>query len=264
MKRNTVLTAAITIALTSLSVSHHAHAQSWWEKASGLFSKSESEQTQATQKDQAQTSTDQINIAQFGSDDLAAAFKQALKIGSEKVVSQLGQTDGFNADSAIRIPLPKELVKVKSILAKVGMENLVDDLEVKLNRAAEAATPKAKALFVQSIQDMSFNDVQSIYKGDKDSATQYFQQKMSASLSAEMRPIIESSLAQVGAVQAFDKVMGEYKDIPFVSKVKTDITEHVVNKGMDGIFHYIAKEEQAIRENPAEQTTALLKKVFGL
>ncbi len=32
---------------------------------------------------------------------------------------------------------------------------------------------------------------------------------------------------------------------------------------MDGIFYYLAKEEAAIRENPAKQTTDLLKRVFG-
>jgi len=32
---------------------------------------------------------------------------------------------------------------------------------------------------------------------------------------------------------------------------------------MDGIFHYIAIEEAAIRQNPAKRTTDLLKSVFG-
>ncbi|MBU1405943.1 MAG: DUF4197 domain-containing protein [Proteobacteria bacterium] len=31
----------------------------------------------------------------------------------------------------------------------------------------------------------------------------------------------------------------------------------------DGIFFYTAKEEAGIRNDPAKQTTALLKKVFG-
>jgi hypothetical protein len=32
---------------------------------------------------------------------------------------------------------------------------------------------------------------------------------------------------------------------------------------MDGIFYYMAKEEAAIRTNPAKRTTDLLKRVFG-
>jgi len=44
---------------------------------------------------------------------------------------------------------------------------------------------------------------------------------------------------------------------------KADLTDHVVEKGMDGIFYYMAKEEAAIRQNPVKRTTELLKKVFN-
>jgi len=79
-----------------------------------------------------------------------------------------------------------------------------------------------------------------------------------------MQPIVENSLSQVGAIQAYDNVINQYKALPFVPDVKANLTEHVIQKGVDGIFHYIAKEEAGIRKNPAKQTTALLKKVFGV
>jgi hypothetical protein len=34
-------------------------------------------------------------------------------------------------------------------------------------------------------------------------------------------------------------------------------------RALDGIFYYVAQEEQAIRKNPAAQASDLLKKVFG-
>ncbi len=138
-----------------------------------------------------------------------------------------------------------------------------DDLELKLNRAAEEATPKAKELFLQAITDMTFEDVMNIYKGPEDSATKYFQSKMSSSLAKEMQPIIENSLSQVGAIQTYDEVMDKYKSIPFVPDIKSNLNDYITLKGMDGIFYYMAKEEAAIRENPAKQTTELLKRVFG-
>jgi hypothetical protein len=78
-----------------------------------------------------------------------------------------------------------------------------------------------------------------------------------------MEPVVEQSLSQVGAVQTYDKIMGEYRTIPFVPDVKADLTTHVVEKGMAGIFHYMAVEEAAIRQNPAKRTTELLQRVFG-
>jgi hypothetical protein len=135
-------------------------------------------------------------------------------------------------------------------------------VELKLNRAAEAAAPKARKLFVDSIAQMTVDDVQRIYNGPDDAATKYFQSKMSPQLAKAMRPVVDSSLAEVGAIQSFDAAMGKYQGLPFVPDVKADLSDYVVNKGMDGIFHYLAIEEAAIRKDPAKRTTELLQKVF--
>jgi hypothetical protein len=198
----------------------------------------------------------------LSTDEIGAGLKEALKIGSGNVVTQLGTTDGFNKDSSIHIPLPAGLDKVKSVLSKVGKASLLEDLELKLNRAAETATPKAKQLFWNAIAAMTLEDAKGILNGPDDSATQYFKGKMTPEIAREMTPVIEESLSGVGAVKAYDDVMKEYKAIPFVPDVKADLTDHVVEKGMDGIFYYMAKEEAAIRQNPAKRTTDLLKKVF--
>ena len=57
--------------------------------------------------------------------------------------------------------------------------------------------------------------------------------------------------------------MKRYNSMPFVPEVDADLSDYVVEKGMDGIFFYLGKEEAAIRENPAKRTTDLLKRVFG-
>ena len=196
-------------------------------------------------------------------EEIGAGLKDALRVGSENVVAQLGRVDGFNTDPAVHIPLPKQLDTVKSVLDKLGMSSQLKDLELKLNRAAEVATPKAKKLFFQAITKMSFDDVKKIYEGPEDAATQYFRNKMSPSLAKELEPVVNNSFSEVGAVQAYDNVMKEYRSFPFVPDVKADLTDYVVEKGMDGIFYYIAKEEAAIRQNPAKRTTDLLKHVFG-
>ena len=196
-------------------------------------------------------------------EEIGAGLKDALRVGSETVVAQLGRVDGFNTDPEIHIPLPKQLDSVKSVLDKVGMSGLLKDLELKLNRAAETATPEAKKLFSQAISEMSFDDVKKIYEGPENAATQYFRSKMSPSLAKEMEPVINNSLSEVGAVQSYDNVMKAYRSVPFVPDVKADLTDYVIEKGMDGIFYYMAKEEAAIRANPAKRTTDLLKRVFG-
>ena len=86
---------------------------------------------------------------------------------------------------------------------------------------------------------------------------------MSKPLKEAMRPVIDNSMAKVGAVKAYDNVMAKYKAIPFVPDIKADLTNHVLDGALAGIFHYLAIEEAAIRKDPAKRTTELLKKVFG-
>ena len=195
--------------------------------------------------------------------EIGQGLREALRIGTERVVGQLGQTDGFNADPDIHIPLPDSLGRVQSALQAVGMAELADDLELRLNRAAEAATPEAKQLFWDAISQMTLEDAEGILNGADDGATRYFQDKMTGPLSDAMRPVIDESLAEVGAIAAYDRMMGEYSSIPFVPNVKADLTDYALGEALDGIFVYIAREEAAIRANPAKRTTELLQRVFG-
>jgi hypothetical protein len=199
----------------------------------------------------------------LGSDEIGEGLREALRVGTQTVVEQLGKSGGFNLDPQIHIPLPSQLDQVKSILGKVGMESMLTDLESRMNQAAETAVPKAKALFVDAINDMTLDDVMAIYNGPDDSATEYLKSKMSDSLAIEMKPIIDESLADVGAVKTYDDIMQQYSSVPFVPKVDVDLSDYVVQKGMDGIFYYLAKEEAAIRQDPVKRTTDILKQVFG-
>jgi hypothetical protein len=179
------------------------------------------------------------------------------------VANQLGKQDGFNADPAIHIPLPAKMNSVKTALARVGMAGTLEDLELRLNRAAEAATPVSKQLFLDSIKSMTLTDVNGILRGSKDAATQYFKRTMSPELASKMQPIVQQSLAQVGAVQVYDQAMSRYNALPLVPKLDLNLNDYVVQAAMNGIFHYIAVEEAAIRDNPVARTTDLLKRVFG-
>lgn len=195
--------------------------------------------------------------------DIASGLKEALRVGAERVVGTLGRTDGFNKAPDVHIPLPGSLQKVQSALGKMGMGALGDDLELRLNRAAEAAVPKAQKLFTDAITQLSVDDAKGILNGPKDAATQYFRSKMSAPLAGEIKPIIDSQLSAVGAINAYDRMIGQYKSIPFMPNATANLSDYVVGRAIDGVFAYLAKEEAAIRENPAKRTTDLLKKVFA-
>jgi hypothetical protein len=195
--------------------------------------------------------------------EIGRGLREALKVGVGTVVSQVSATDGYNADPRIHVPLPDSLGTVQKTLARIGMPDLMDDLELRLNRAAEAAAPEARDVFWQAIREMTLDDVRQIYDGPDDAATRYLERIMSDPLIARMRPIVDASLSQAGAVRAYDNALAQYKAIPFVPDAKADLTQHVLERALEGVFLYLGEEEAAIRQNPAKRTTELLQKVFG-
>ena len=152
---------------------------------------------------------------------------------------------------------------MQEALGAIGLAGMADDMELKLNRAAEEATPEATLLFWDSIDSLSLDDIDAIFKGPDDAATQYFRGAMGEPLKEAMRPIVENKLAEVGAVAAYDTMTEKYKTIPFMPDLKADLTNHVLTKSMEGLFFYLAREEAAIRNDAVARTTALLQRVFG-
>ena len=57
---------------------------------------------------------------------------------------------------------------------------------------------------------------------------------MSAPLETAMKPVVDKSLADAGAIKAYDSMMGQYKSLPFMPDAKANLTEHVLDKALDG------------------------------
>jgi hypothetical protein len=199
----------------------------------------------------------------LGESEISDALRDALSVGIDTVVNQLGVTDGFNLDPAVHIALPGSLDKARSTLGKIGMADTFDELELSLNRAAEVAVPKSRQLLLDAVQAMTLEDVMAIYQGPEDAATQYFRRHMEEPLGEAMRPVVVESLNEVGAARLYGQVADTYNELPFVTPIDSDLTGHVLKAGTDGIFHYLGQEEAAIRSDPVKRTTELLKRAFG-
>ncbi len=196
-------------------------------------------------------------------DEIVRGLKEALRIGVEKGVDQLSKPDGYFKDPEIKIPFPQEVKQVESKLRSFGQGKMVDEAIESLNRAAEDAVIDAKDIFIAAIKNMTLTDAMSILKGEKDAATKYLEKSTRAALIEKFKPTVKASLDKVGATKYWNQMFTTYNKTPFVTKVNPDLDDYVTNKAIDGLFIQIAKEELAIRENPTERVTDLLKKVFG-
>jgi len=194
----------------------------------------------------------------------ADGLRQALVQGAQQAVALLGRENGYFGDLRVRIPLPEKLSQVEKKLRKYGQGKVADEFILSLNRAAEAAAPEAKAIFIQVIRAMSVQDALEIVRGTDDAATRYFRLHAEHALREKFRPIVTAATDRVGVTQRYKKFLRESGPLAVLLDTRSlDIDEYVTRKALDGLFLIVAEEEKRIRHDPAARASELLRKVFG-
>ena len=197
------------------------------------------------------------------SSTLISGLKEALSIGTEDAVKSVSKVDGYLGNQAIKILLPAKIQKAGDILSKLGYEDKVDAFILSMNRAAEKAAPQAASFFVDAIKEMTFEDAKGILNGGDTAATEFFESNTRDKLYDAFKPIVSSSMNEVGVTQAYKEMMGKYTSaVPFASTESLDLDHYVTTKSLDGLFTMVGQEEKKIRTDPAARVTDLLKETF--
>ncbi|MBK4999435.1 DUF4197 domain-containing protein [Pseudomonas sp. S31] len=203
-----------------------------------------------------------LSLGDLSQSDASAGLKDALTQGAQLAVKQLSTPGGFSDNPDVRIELPGKLGKAAKAMKMFGQGDKVDALENSMNAAAEAAVPQAQAILVDAVKKMSVADAKGILGGGDDSATQYLDKSSREQIRAKFLPIVKQATDKVGVAQQYNAFAGQAKGLGLI-KEDANIENYVTEKALDGLFEMIAKEEQSIRQNPAQAATSLAKKVFG-
>lgn len=215
---------------------------------------------------------------------VTSGLKEALKVGVDYAVKNLGSDNGYLNNSLVKIPLPENLQKAEGIIRNVGGDKMADDLINSMNSAATKAAPKTAEIFVDAIEKMSLTDAQKILNGNENAATDYFKANTTDSLKKMISPIIQETMKENQVAGYYDTFNSYYKqygkgivdnsalgglaknfgvDSYIPSSSDQNLDEYVTDKAIEGLFKMVAQKEAAIRSNPIEQTTSILKQVFG-
>jgi hypothetical protein len=195
--------------------------------------------------------------------DVTAGLKEALEVAGGLATKRLSTRNGYMGDDAVRIPLPGVLGAAHKRLGPFGMAGPLDDLQLRVNRAAEAAAPIAGRMIVDAVKSMSFEDAMGILRGGDTAATTYLRGKTEANLRTTLRPQFSEALAASGALTSLDTAVTKYGAGIIKTDTKTWLAEQATTGALNGLFYYLAREEQAIRRDPVKRTSEILRKVFG-
>jgi hypothetical protein len=238
-------------------------------------------------KEQTNTTSNLTNTKEASKLDnstISTGLKEALKTGVKFATTQLGSSNGYLNNSLVKIPLPQNLATTEKVIRAAGGDKMVDNLINSMNAAASKAAPQTAEIFINAIDKMSVSDAQKVLSGGNNAATNYFKENTSDSLKKLITPIIQESMKENQVAGYYDTVNDLYKTsakglvdnsgvmslaknfgvdsyIPGSSNETLD--EFITTKAIEGLFTMIGQKEAAIRANPLEQSSSILKQVFG-
>ena len=106
--------------------------------------------------------------------EVSGGLKEALVTGAKIAAQKLSAENGYYGDLAVKILLPDEAKMIIDNISKIpGGDKLVEDVIVRINRAAEDAAKEVAPIFVNSITQMTIMDAFGILNGADNAATDY-------------------------------------------------------------------------------------------
>jgi hypothetical protein len=195
--------------------------------------------------------------------DAAAGVRAALERGALAAVSLLGRNDGFLGNPRVRIPLPGYLEKAARLMRATGQGRRVDELVTAMNRAAEAAVPEARTLFISTVKAMSVEDALGVVRGGPTSVTDYFAGKTRVPLGEKFLPIVTRATEKVQLAERYNRLASKAAGMGLVKGDEVSVQQHVTARALDGLYLMIGEEEKRIRADPLKTGSAILQKVFG-
>ncbi len=210
-------------------------------------------------------------------EEVISGLKEALSTGAKNSAGRLSAENGYYGDAAIKILLPDEARTIIDNISKIpGGDKLVEDVILRINRAAEDAAREVAPIFVNSITQMTIKDAFNILKGTDNAATTYLRTTTWDQLYSLYKPKIQSSTEKkiIGNISTKDSwvaLTGKWNTLANsiagklagFKPVNTNLDDFLTTKALDGMFSKVEIEELKIRKEVSARVTPLLKRVFG-
>ena len=209
--------------------------------------------------------------------DVINGLKEALITGATNSSKILSAENGYFGDAAVKILLPEEARVIVDNISRIpGGDKLVEDVVLRINRAAEDAAKEIAPVFIGSIRQMTVRDGFNILKGADNAATAYLKNTTYSELYSLYKPKLEAStgkniVGNISTMDSWNALTGKWNELANsvagrlanLTPVNTDLNDYLTTKALNGIFLKVEGEEFKIRKDVKSRVTPLLQRVFG-
>lgn len=209
--------------------------------------------------------------------DVAGGLREALITGAKNSAQRLAAENGYYGDALVRILLPDEAKIIVDNISRIpGGDKLVEDVILRINRAAEDAAKEVAPIFVSSITQMTISDAFNILNGADNAATTYLRSTTYDQLYQLYKPKIQAStekkiVGNISTKDSWNTLTSRWNSVANtlagklagLKPVNTDLDDFLTTKALSGMFLKVEGEELKIRKEVSARVTPLLQKVFG-
>ncbi len=209
--------------------------------------------------------------------EVVSGLKEALSTGASNAAGMLSLENGYYGDVALKILLPDEAMVIVDNISRIpGGDKLVEDVVLRINRAAEDAAKEVAPIFVNSITQMTIQDAFGILNGADNAATGYLKSTTYNELYNLYKPKIQEStekklIGDISTKNSWETLTSKWNTVAnsiagrmaSLKPVNTDLDDYLTNKALAGMFSKVEAEELKIRKEVSARVTPLLRRVFG-
>jgi hypothetical protein len=209
--------------------------------------------------------------------EVISGLKEALTTGAKNSAERLAKENGYYGDAAIKILLPNEAKVIVDNISKIpGGDQLIQDVVLRINRAAEDAARDVAPIFVNSVTQMTIKDAFNILNGADNAATTYLKSTTYNELYALYQPKIQAStekkiIGNISTKDSWNTLTSKWNTLANsiagklanLKPVNTDLDAYLTDKALSGMFSKVEIEELKIRKEVSARITPLLQRVFG-
>ncbi|MDP4223290.1 MAG: DUF4197 domain-containing protein [Bacteroidota bacterium] len=209
--------------------------------------------------------------------EVISGLKEALTTGARNSAQKLSAENGYYGDLMVKILLPDEAKIIVDNISRIpGGQQLIEDVILRINRAAEDAAKEVAPIFVSSITQMTVSDAFNILRGPDNAATTYLRNTTWDQLYALYKPKIRNSTEKkiIGNISTKDSwvtLTGKWNSLANsvagklagFKPVNTDLDDFLTTRALSGMFLKVEGEELKIRKEVSARVTPLLQRVFG-
>ncbi|OFY68551.1 MAG: hypothetical protein A2V64_13370 [Bacteroidetes bacterium RBG_13_43_22] len=209
--------------------------------------------------------------------EVVNGLKEALTTGAKNAAGKLAIENGYYGDAALKILLPDEARMIVDNISKIpGGDQLLEDVILRINRAAEDAAKEVAPIFVNSITQMTIQDAFGILNGSDNAATVYLKNTTYSELYNLYKPKIQAStekkiIGSISTKNSWETLTSKWNSVANsvagklanLKPVNTNLDDFLTTKALAGMFSKVETEELKIRKEVSARVTPLLQRVFG-